>query len=73
MGLWTCKGVGVQIEGWVCKWGCRSGDECANGEGGCVNGVAFNWGGWCANGAVNTHGVGCANGGLGVQMGRVGV
>ena len=61
MGLWTSKGVGVQMEEWVCKRGCRSGDGCAKGEGGCVNG------------AVNTHGVGCANGGVGVQMGRVGV
>ena len=55
--------------GWVCKWGCRSGDGCANGEGGSVNGGAFNWGEWvCKWGSGHLRGWvckwrgGCANG-----------
>ena len=66
MGLWTCKGVGMQIEGWVCKWVCRSGNGCAKeecgcvnvghltGEVGCANGGCLIGEGGCANGAVNT-------------------
>ena len=54
------------MEGWVCKWVCRSGNGCAKegcgcvnvghltGEVGCANGGCLIGEGGCANGAVNT-------------------